>query len=34
MTDLQDLYEEYVGYLADSAEHKRHMLTDDRCYAE
>ncbi len=34
MTDLRDLYAEHIDYLADSWEHKRHMLTDDRCFVE
>lgn len=34
MTDLRDLYEEYVGNLADSWEHKAHLLSDDRCFVE
>ncbi len=34
MTDLQDLYSEYVDALNDSWEHKTHLLTDDRCFVE
>jgi hypothetical protein len=34
MDDLTSLYEEYVGGLQDSWEHKRHMLNSDKCFVQ